>query len=87
LSCQIKADVTGLTYSSLGDIAPASLASALIGAVAVGALDDISTVIHDKTRIVKSFKPDLAKTLEYSGFRENYSQAVELVGQLKNTRG
>jgi len=87
LSCQIKADVTGLTYSSLGDIAPASLASALIGAVAVGALDEISSVIHQKTRIVKSFKPDQAKTLEYSSFRENYHQAVELVGQLKNTRG
>lgn len=85
LSCQIKADVTGLTYSSLGDIAPASLASALIGAVAVGALDDISSVIRDKTRIVRSFTPDKTKTLEYLPHRTEYGQAVELMAKLRSS--
>jgi xylulokinase len=84
LACQIKADVTGLTYSSLGDIAPASLASALIGAVAVGALDDISPVIRNKTRIVNSFNPNPSKTREYRRYRSDYNQAVELVAKFRS---
>ena len=84
LSCQIKADVTGLPYESLGDIAPANLAAALIGAVAVGAVEDIAPIVQAKTRIVTTFVPDVDRSAEYSPFRRDYATAVELTAQLRH---
>jgi xylulokinase len=83
LSCQIKADVTGLPYESLGDIAPASLAAALIGAVAVGTIEDIAPIIQAKSRIVTTFVPDVDRSADYSQFRRDYADAVELTAQLR----
>jgi xylulokinase len=85
LSCQIKADVTGLPYQSLGDINPASLAAALIGAVAVGAVEDIGQIIQANTRIVSTFVPDRGRTAEYSKFRRDYAAAVELTALLRRS--
>src|SRR6218665_1787633 len=57
VASQIKADVTGLNYSSLGDIAPASLAAAMIGAIATGDLDGLDDVTAATAPLRQTFTP------------------------------
>jgi xylulokinase len=83
---QIKADVSGLPYSSLGDIAPAVRAAALLGAVAVGSLDDLSSVAARTATVERTFLPDAKRTSTYSSHRAEYAQAVDLAAQFRRPR-
>lgn len=84
LANQIKADVTGRTYQSLGDIAPASMAAALLGAFATGHLDDIDRVLVTRSPLQRSFQPNPIHTTRYRELRDDYSRAVEAAAAFRH---
>lgn len=83
---QIKADAVGLPYVSLGDIAPASFASAMLGAWAVGELDDVHGAISGSTAAERVYQPDAATAARYERLRADYAQAVEVAAAFRRNR-
>src|SRR6218665_1576277 len=83
VASQIKADVTGLNYSSLGDIAPASLAAAMIGAIAPGDLDGLDAVTAATAPVRQTFTPRSGHTDTYRRYLADYRDAVELAASFR----
>ncbi|PDQ34155.1 MAG: hypothetical protein B5766_13075 [Candidatus Lumbricidophila eiseniae] len=83
VASQIKADVTGLNYSSLGDIAPASLAAAMIGAIATGDLDGLDDVTAATAPVRQTFTPRSGHTDTYRRYLADYRDAVELAASFR----
>jgi xylulokinase len=82
---QIKADVTGRTYANLGDIAPANLATAFLGAFAVGEVDDIQKIIRDQLKPAKLYTPEAKNHLQYQSFLKTYKEAVNLIAEFRKS--
>ena len=81
---QIKADVTGRVYESLGDIAPANLATALLGAVAVGEVDEVQSAIRAHLNPTKIYVPNEKSNAQYKSFLKTYQEAVGLLAEFRS---
>ena len=82
---QIKADVTGLRFASLGDIAPESLAASMIAAVATGELESLDDVVVSLAPVTREFVPDAHRHEIYRALRHDYRAAVELAASFRAT--
>ena len=82
---QIKADVTGREYESLGDIAPANLATALLGALAVGEIDEVQSTIRAHLNPTKIYTPHEKRNAQYKTFLKTYQEAVGLLAEFRSS--
>lgn len=83
VATQIKADVTGRTYRSLGDIAPANLAAAMIGAVGVGEVVNVVDVLGRAAPLVQTFYPSPDANRAYLKLIRDYESAVDAVANYR----
>jgi xylulokinase len=81
---QIKADVTGRVYESLGDIAPANLATALLGALAVGEIGEVQSTIRAHLNPTKMYAPHEKRNAQYKSFLKTYQEAVALLAEFRS---
>jgi xylulokinase len=81
---QIKADVTGRVYESLGDIAPANLATALLGALAVGEIDEVQNTIRAHLNPTEVYAPNETRNAQYESFLKTYQEAVGLLAEFRS---
>lgn len=86
-SIQIKADITGRTYSNLGDIAPANFAAAMTGAFAVGELNDVQKIIRENLKPAELVTPNEKNHEKYRIFKKNYQEAISLIAQFRISQG
>lgn len=85
VASQIKADVAGLPFVGLGDIAPASRAAALLAAIGVGELDSLDTAVEAASPIERITTPDPGSRSRYDDLRRDYAAAVALARQFRHT--
>lgn len=79
---QIRADVAGIRFESLGDITPTTAAAAFLGAVGIGDLDDIDGSIRSALPTPDIFTPDAHKNQEYQEIRDRYRRAIAAAATL-----
>ncbi|MBP6996056.1 MAG: hypothetical protein KBB39_07970 [Phycicoccus sp.] len=82
VAAQIRADVAGVPFHSLGDITPAALAAALLGAQAVGELMDLPAVVRATLPSPRIFTPNHDHARTYAVLRQRYAAALAAVGGL-----
>lgn len=80
---QIKADVSGLPFVGLGDIAPASRASALLAAIGVGELASMAEAVSQAAPVERVFEPDAARHAAYQSLRNDYREALALAAAFR----
>src|SRR6218665_799675 len=78
-----RGEVGGLNSAGLGDIAPASLAAAMIGAIATGDLDGLDDVTAATAPVRQTFTPRSGHTDTYRRYLADYRDAVELAASFR----
>ncbi len=87
VASQIKADVTGLPMHSLGQLAPAPLAAALLGGVATGHVDNFHEVVRRTLPTPRVTQPDPQRHRAYAAVAARYAAALDAAASLPSSAG
>ena len=76
VAAQLRADVAGLPYRSLGEAVPTTAAAALLGALGTGELDDLAVGARAALPAAVQFRPNPENHRRYAVARDRYREAL-----------
>jgi sugar (pentulose or hexulose) kinase len=76
---QIRSDVVGLPYESLGDAPVTELGAAVLGGYGVGLIEDLTVTGRSRRKVVQRYSPDSDRHALYLGIIDQYISCIDAV--------
>jgi xylulokinase len=76
---QIRSDVVGLPYESLGDAPVTELGAAVLGGYGVGLIEDLTVTGRSRRKVIQRYSPDSDRHALYLGIIDQYISCIDAV--------